>query len=442
MSRPPAVPGDVFAELAAGAGGKRAMRMFAAAERARRLVLLRSVVVFAQRKSHERAWELTEAYDLLADLHEDHEDAVERVLGYPTVGTWVTRMLKALTSKHGGGPQVLAYLQSLAVAAAIVAGVDQELELTVAGGRVVLPSLGTARLATAPRRDFTRVTVRTGPSGGELYGTGSVTFIPQNPDHYAEGWTGVRKLLSQYRSRTLEVFLDDVDPYRIPEGWPVRRQRPATAQRWQEVLDEAWELMIDHHPAYAEEVESGLTMIVPLHPPHGRTVSSTSRHAFGAFAGSLPKDGRILASLFAHELQHAKLWALIDLVPLTEKPAKAEPLLYAAWRDDPRPPSALLNGAYAHLAVASFWRTQRFLDDGQAAQRAHTEYARWRRHTSDAIQTLLDSGHLTPAGIDFVTGMADTVGQWRSDSIPAAADLQARVASARHYRAWMLRNER
>ncbi|WP_062430404.1 HEXXH motif domain-containing protein [Herbidospora daliensis] len=419
------------------------MRLLAAAERSRHLLLVRSVIIAARRTGHERLWELAEAYDLLAGLHEDHPEAVERVLCYPTVGTWAMRVLRALVSKTGGGPVALAYLPGMALAAAVIAGADAELDVSVPSGRVVLPTLGVARLASAPRGSVGRVTVRTGTTGGEITGFGGATSIPRSPDQYAESWTGVRRLTTCHHDRVLDVYLDDVDPFRIPEGWPAPRRRTHVVERWQEVLEEAWALLVDHHPLYAEEVGAGVRMITPTHPPRGRTVSSTSRYAFGEFAGSLPSDGRILASLLAHEIQHAKLWALLGLVSLAEPPKTVDPLLlYAAWRDDPRPPVALLHGAYAHLAVAAFWRVQRLLDEGQAAQRAHVEYARWRRHTRQAIETLLESGSLTEVGVSFVTGMAAALARWQSDDIPLSADREASRASAEHLRAWQDRNAR
>ncbi|GIH27081.1 hypothetical protein Aph01nite_53910 [Acrocarpospora phusangensis] len=435
------VPGDVFAALAAGAGGEHAGRFLAGAERSKHLLLVRNVVATAEQIGHERAWELAEAYDLLAGLHEDHPEAVERVLRHPPVGTWALRMMNVLPRKSGGGPLAFSYLPGMAMAAAVLAGATTALDLTASGGRVLLPSLGACRLATAHHRYTTRVTLRTGPEGGEVSGAGGVAYIPRSPELYAEGWSGVRRLSTEHGGRRFSVLLDDLDPYRLPEGWPAPRQRPAAIRQWQEHLHSAWSLLIEHHPGYADDVATCVTTFVPLHRPGGRTVSSTSRRAFGSFAASLPTDGRVLAALLSHEVQHGKLWALLDLVPLTVK-EETPTLWYAPWRDDPRPIMALLQGAYAHLAVAAFWRVQRFVDRGEAALRAHTEYARWRQHTRDAIETLRTSGRLTHAGYDFVTAMAATIDGWRGDAVPPSAARRAEASSADHRRAWLRRNQR
>ena len=63
----------------------------------------------------------------------------------------------------------------------------------------------------------------------------------------------------------------------------------------------------------------------------------------------------ILASVLVHECQHAKLNAVLDLIPLS-RPDQAR--YYAPWREDPRPLGGLLHGAYAYLGVSDFWRVQ------------------------------------------------------------------------------------
>ncbi|GAA0971570.1 hypothetical protein GCM10009555_022850 [Acrocarpospora macrocephala] len=441
MTRPYTVPGDVFSELATGAGGRRAMQFLAKAERSKHLLLVRNVVVTAERMGHERAWELAEAYDLLANLQKDAPEAVEAVLTYPSVGTWAIRMLLRVLPSKTGGPLSFAYLPGLALAAAIRAGATTTLEVTVPNGRLVLPSLGVARVYGVPRRTTTRVTVSTHADGAQLWSGGMSASVPGNPEHYAEGWMGLRRLSTTHRNETFHVLLDDIDPFRLPEGWPAARQRPGTVQQWQQALTEAWVLLKNHHPWYAEEVLGGVTTFVPLSRPAGRPTSATSRYAFGAFAGSLPPNGRMLASLLSHEVQHSKLWALLDLIPLTAAHDHADrPLWYAPWREDPRPLMALLQGAYAHLAVAAFWRVQRFLDQGEEALHAHAEYARWRQHTIDVIETLRVCGMLTPAGDAFVSGMATAIDGWRDDDVPFAAARRAHEAALEHQKRWAERN--
>ncbi|GAB1821233.1 HEXXH motif domain-containing protein [Herbidospora sp. RD11066] len=433
MTRRYTLPGDVFTELATGAGGQRAMRFLADTQHSKNLLLIRMVVTAAERTGHERAGELAEAWDLLAGLQHDHPEAVETVLRWPSVGTWAMRMLSKVLPNKSGGPVAFAYLPGMAVAAAVRAGVTAEVGVSVPGGRMVLPSLGVARLFGATRHTVESVPVRIHADGAELRLGGMTTYVPRRPERFAEGWLPLRRLSTVYQDTRFEVWIDDVDPFRLPEDWPAGRQRPASIRQWQRAFDDAWILLKDHHPWYADEVVSGITTFVPMARPYGRPTSATSRNSFGAFAVSLPPDGRMLASLMSHEIQHAKLWALLDLVQLT-KPVEAgdRPLWYAPWREDPRPLVALLQGAYAHLAVAAFWRVQRFLDQGQDALRAHAEYARWRQLTDQVIDTLRTCGMLTEAGDAFVEGMASTLAGWRDDEVPYTAAKRAREAAHDH----------
>jgi uncharacterized protein len=146
----------------------------------------------------------------------------------------------------------------------------------------------------------------------------------------------------------------------------------------------------------------------------------------------------MFAVTLTHEVQHAKLAALLDLVRLTQLDDGA--LFYAPWRDDPRPISGLLQGAYAYLGVTGFWHRQRGHDSGDAALYAHTEFARWRTATDMVVETLLASGRLTKAGERFVAGIARTLRAWHEEDIPSAALVIARRKAERHCALWRLRN--
>lgn len=175
-----------------------------------------------------------------------------------------------------------------------------------------------------------------------------------------------------------------------------------------------------------------LSVLVPLPTMGDRQVSRTSRDAFGAVALSEPLDGTSLAETLIHEVQHLKLGALLDLVPLLND--EGEPRWYAPWRDDPRPLSGLLQGAYAHLGIVGFWRTQRWLEP--QSMYGHVQFARWREQTWEVVQTLLDSGRLTPQGHVFVDRMRATLQTWLREPVPGEAVERARAWAIRHRRAW------
>jgi uncharacterized protein len=63
-----------------------------------------------------------------------------------------------------------------------------------------------------------------------------------------------------------------------------------------------------------------------------------------------------------------------------------------------------LQGTYAHLAVCQFWRVRAGLGEYDESEAAR-EYEHWRAHTAAAIETLANSGSLTPLGMRFTTAM-------------------------------------
>ena len=74
------------------------------------------------------------------------------------------------------------------------------------------------------------------------------------------------------------------------------------------------------------------------------------------------------------------------------------PLLYAPWRDDPRPLGGLTQGAYAFFGIAAFWRSHRTKLSGSMAQLAMFEYVYAREQTREALGILGSAEILTPDG--------------------------------------------
>jgi uncharacterized protein len=163
-------------------------------------------------------------------------------------------------------------------------------------------------------------------------------------------------------------------------------------------------------------------------------VSSSSPETFGAVAMSRPPDACALAETLAHEVQHLKLSALIDVVRLTKPDDGSR--FYAPWRDDPRPIDSLLQGAYAYLGVSGFWRRQRHLENGKVGIQSHAQYARWRDAAALVAGTLRSSGRLTSAGYRFVAGMGRTLRCWSGDQVPEQARTLARHEAEQHRRRW------
>jgi HEXXH motif-containing protein len=188
----------------------------------------------------------------------------------------------------------------------------------------------------------------------------------------------------------------------------------------------------------AEEIGAGLRVLTPLSPPGHGQVSATAPDAIGCAAMSTPPSARSLAVTLAHEIQHGKLAVLLDLVDLALPDDGGR--YYAPWRDDPRPVSGLLQGAYAYLGVTGFWRRQRAHETGEAAADAHAEFARWRTAVRLVVRTLLTCDRLTPEGTTFVSGMYRTLQSWEDEPVPATAAAQARRDEERHRAHWRRNN--
>jgi len=420
------VPDEVFLDLAAGGGGAEAVAALQAAQQSRRLLLLHGVRDLATRIDPDRARPVRDAYALITAVQRADPAAARAVLGYPTVAS---SALRAMTNLSGASPDLqdcADRLGAIAAAAAIRAGFPASVELPATGARVVLPSLGVATGAGSGR-----VMVRSGPDGAAV---GAVT-LPASPDEDGPGWTALHRLAAEHDGVPVGVTLDELDPDRMPGAdLAPRPLAPEQVARWRTALDAAWTLLVDRHRAVAHEVRSLITALTPLAAPAGAESSGTSTKAVGNVGMTPPRDARGLAVTLAHEVQHVKLTALIDIVPLTLPDDGSR--YYAPWREDPRPLAGLLQGAYAHLGITGFWRRERTADEGGAAEHAHIEFARWRAATGRTIATLLGSGRLTGAGEAFVTEMDRTLRAWCAEPVPPGAEARAAAAADLHLTRW------
>lgn len=231
---------------------------------------------------------------------------------------------------------------------------------------------------------------------------------------------------------TLRVRLEDADPLRDRLGLPpTGRLSPSEVEHWRRLLSESWQLLVRRHRPAAEILADVLRVIVPVEPdPAADAVSATSAHAYGALAMSAPTDPVTLAVGLIHETAHSLLngtTLLFDLV----HPSAA--LSYSPWRDDPRPTSGVLQGAYAYLAVARFWRTEAALGGSRLAR---FEFARWRAAVAEAADSLLAARQFelstgTPRDLHFFErienggGPPGEMGQWGEADDPLGAVLTA-----------------
>jgi HEXXH motif-containing protein len=424
------IPAATFATLAAGGGGRSAVEILATAQRSKHALLVRQVVEMAGTAGHPQSELTREAFASLAAIEEMSRPAVAAVLSHPPVGAWAQRTVRLLSAPATMSSAAPAQLGSLAAAAAIRGGADCRVDVPVSGASVILPSVGL--ITGASPASLIRITVHNGHATAAARGW--EVEIPSDPAQDSPGWQGLHSLSATWGPSTLTVCLEDLDPDRghDPDSLAGRLSR-AELPSWSGPLAAAWELLVRHHETVADEVATGIRAFTPLRrPPHG-SLSSTSRETFGSIALSPPADGGALAVTLAHEIQHAKLSALLDVVPMVSPDDGTR--YYAPWRDDPRPLAGLMQGAYAFLGVAGFWRRQCAVT-GDRAMSAGVEFARWRAAVRLVIETMLASGRLTEPGQLFVAGMAETLSEWVAEPVSPEAAARARRISAQHRSRW------
>ncbi|MER7581947.1 FxsB family cyclophane-forming radical SAM/SPASM peptide maturase [Kitasatospora sp. NPDC097691] len=395
---PGALTSSQLDELARGYGGADTVAALGRSQ----LALTRAMLAAAWDASGQGR---PEAWALLSELDVEAPAAVDAVLAHPYARAWAARRLA------GDLPVGLGPLASLAAAAVVRAGRGDAVAVPVRGGWLHLPTLGRIALPDG------EAVVTGRPDGFEVRaGDGTVRTALDEPlrrIRLAGGWT---------------VALEDADPLRDCHDHPVADRLPdGELLDWTGALREAWELLGRDLPEYAEGIRTGLATVTPLRPgPAGRDVSSAARQAYGAVGIARPATAPTLALLLAHEFQHVKLGAVLDLMDLYDRADTA--LYFAPWRPDPRPLEGLLQGTYAHLAVTEYWGTRTLAYDGlpgEAADRARAQFALWRRYTAEAVERLAETGALTGTGLRFADGMRATVAPWLALPLPAAAEQAA-----------------
>ncbi|MFF5515375.1 HEXXH motif domain-containing protein [Streptomyces coeruleorubidus] len=452
------MPDRLFAELAAGGGSAAAVAFLERGERARRLLLLRTLLDHLDALPTTLA-PVAEAWRVLKEAAEKSPEPVERLLLAPATGGWISHMLRRVRGTATGPPlwAEAGHLCALALSASLHAGTEAALDVPLTSGRLPLPGLGMVRLPDA--REGLAVG-RATTAGGELTVTGPgrttgsvrVTCRPLTQRADAEGgtWLPLRTLSHTGPDGTapFTVVLEDLDPYRdLDDHLPPARLDEDEAQEWQRLFGEAARILarpgtpgpgrVD--PAMIRAiVPFGRTAVSPPPPPFVQ-VSASSGDSFGGMLIVRPASALALAETLVHELQHSKLAALLHLFPLLEDD-RAE-RYYAPWRTDPRHLTGLLHGAYAFTGVAGFWRDRLAgAEEGEDAERAAYFYALRRLQSRLAVRTLLTSGRLTAQGRALVSGLARTLDGWLREPVPHAALTRARTAAALHRTEWRLRN--
>jgi HEXXH motif-containing protein len=422
--------------LAEGTSTPAALGVLVAGQRSKCLAMLALTVRAATEARHPEAEVAALGWRLLTRVQQHAPQAVEELLRYPAVGAWATTSVLALGSAVGNsaspGRRAL-----VAAAAAIRGDVACTIEVPPSGyeGRFLhLPSLGSAVL---PRPAYGKtVILRHQPPVTEIVGDHATVSLPRDLDISTPEWRALEAVTIGANRTPLRLVIDDADPCRLPgyEG-PLDRLTAGQRDEWRRRISGGWQMLSRHHPQTATEVLSLIGTVVPLRGARDVTRSITTRHVFGSVGLSLPGDDVAMALTLAHEVQHAKLAALMDLLPLIAGPESGR--YYAPWRPDPRPLASLLQGMYAHLGVARFWRRHReVMHKPSEVHHAYVEFARWQNACIQVAKVVSARPELTRCGTVFVDGVIRVLRGWRHEYIPPAAQAQADQASSAHRRKW------
>ncbi|MFG1805631.1 aKG-HExxH-type peptide beta-hydroxylase [Streptomyces sp. NPDC049040] len=465
------LPARALDALGSGGGGPRTLALLRSARRSRNLLLLRGLrdragAARPEGASVKVAAQLADGLDLLRTVQAHAPAVFDEVMDDPMTGAWLGCWAR-------GGPLAApaAEAASLAAAAAHRAGLSFRIAVPVRSGAVMLPGLG---LALPPGARDTAEVVGDGRRCRVESPGGAVTVVPGGgEDVDRDGWYGLRRLRLVADGRRWTFHLDSLNPFRV--GHEPVAPRPldaAEAAGWEAELGAAWRLLVDRHPARAAEVGQVVTSVVPLRGEDpavdgkGGWLSATLGDAVGLVALAPHPGTRSLAVGLAHEVQHSKLCALLDLVDLLESPPGAR--CYSPWREEPRPPSALLQGAYAFMSVAAFWRDEAARTrppspappqapaqdapgppataaaagdrDAPGGVSAEARFGHWYRQTRAAVAELDASDWPTAEGRRFLAAMRRTLDSWDGTAACPRELSRTMAGAAEHRVRWRLRH--
>jgi HEXXH motif-containing protein len=428
-----------FQALAGGSGDQHVVVSLMASERSWRLAAVLALLKFDTHHvmAASPLGTLDEAWALLTRAAEVDPDVAEDLLARPEVGIWAAHALRRLSTNAPSDPPLwvdLGYLHALAAAAVVRTRLTATLEVPVRYGTVVVPTVGAATIPSDATYGVARVVVTDGTATVST-AAGGVRIAPGTKD-----WYEPVRVEAAVDGVTLAVELADRDAYRDLRA--PTRPRPLSAaaiDRWRRFLGESWSLLVRDHRTAAQAIAGGLRMIAPLPAKEPfRHLSASGGEAFGGVLLSEPDDAVQLAATLVHEFQHQKLGALLHLLTFAREGTALR--YYAGWRDDPRPLSGLLQGAYAFAGVARFWNVHRRTGPPAEQAVAHFEFALWSTQTLLVLRTLAESGALTEHGERLVTTLLAQVETYQHEPVPNGEATTAADMAADHHALWRAHN--
>ena len=440
------ISADQVRALADGTAAGAELEILLRGQRSKVLAMIELITRRAAEVRHPEAAATAAGRDLLARVQRREPTASERVLRYPAVSAWAADTLLALDAARYRGPARPGHLAAIGASAAILGGLPATVEIpppTGSGTTLHLPLLGSAALppqarsgAVVLRHAGGRTEISWPRTTASREKSRATLALPADLDSSQDGWRALAAAPVGLDRDRRRLMIDDADPYRLPGS--LAGLAPVTDPergQWQRRIGGGWGLLARDDQRTASEVLSLISALTPMRAAGGASRSITSRRAFGAIGLSLPADDTAMALVLAHEVQHAKLCALMDLLPLTK--GQTGDRFYAPWRPDPRPLTGLVHGLYAHLGVTRFWWLRRETA-GEPAEvhRAQVEFARWRCACAQVAAIIRERPELTAYGTVFVDGTIRLLRRWEHERVPQAARDEARIAAEEHRRRW------
>jgi HEXXH motif-containing protein len=424
------IPGALIEQVFAGPVDASAMRVLRDGQYSRRLLLLKVLHDLGQSSPPVRP-AVEEAWPILVAAEKHAPEVVREILLYPSVGTWLVRIVRKIRAIIDDDVPIrvdMAYLGSIAAAAAIRAGIEATVTAQSWGGRITLPTVGQFEVADGGTPDVTRV--RT---------SGSAAFLEQVDGSWIPLDEARSLPFRSHRStaggRSMSWTFDDIDPYRSFAGMAANdRLGAAEFETWCGKLDRAWAILVREHADYLPELSAANPVIVPAPRVNG-FVAASSAASFGAIRAALPDTPADMAETLLHELQHSKLNALLDLVPL-QRPV-ADRLCYAPWRKDPRPLSGLLHGIYAFVGVTEYWYRQW---SSQPDATTAFQFVHHQEQVRAAVQALGPTPELTPEGNRFLEVARDRLSACDDATVPEDVLALVTTLLAVNRIAWRLKH--
>ena len=384
----------VLRDLAGGSPTDATLSHLTAVEYALDRALLARVAAGVTHGSGRIAWEL------LAELDERSPAAVRSVLSHSYVRVRARRSVT--TTRPTGSDARAGLLASVAIAAAIRAGVPVALDVPLVRGMLSLPGIGTMFLDGA---SSVVVAVSSHPGEFVVHPDHGVARAVSGGGSAIEGWHPVRTVPFD----SGRIRFDDMDPDRDCFVHPVTAPLFETvADEWCGAVASALTLVRAEAPGLARGMDALISTVTPLRPTLYRSAkATTTRSAFGAVALS-PAAPSVLGSLLVGQVARVTVAAVQDTCDLADPEPPFPVDLWpgdAGWANVPRLADVFARAAVLELEVAR-------IRAGQLADRRMSAVT--DRHVlSDALEVLDRSRGWSDSGRLLLAGLRSRVEGWR-----------------------------